>query len=1559
MKKALPNAYTVYLEPAESPELIRQRIIRRGDMSPQQARGRASKIPSHIRSSKMMNFNKRIITRQGQFDSIALEIMNDIPKSNPGLPFRVPESARPEMERRLTEMMMQPGYKPLTIKEAINEGIYDDQPSDFSYAQGEYEEFLEEIEKGDMDEAFAEYSDVEGHVAYWLYTNHGIEVPMYNTIHVEKTRKRVEVFADIFAQFGLKMDSKYLKGGSNFQKTTKVRLALETAAKDQGKSFNATDEEIRDAIDKAVPDVVMENPFGRFRKMVKKPRTPIFSSSPEKMEQYREDLRTYNQYRDKINQMEEADRILKEDPTALDPINVETLRIGGVTIPISGDIDKLTDYEKQQLGYQARMEGYTAGDGGSYRRPQDVFVDRGGSAYLDRVTKRSILAPLGKEVNVSKVTRPLMLEATRVTRAEETGSSATQGKYIELVLRRNFAKIKDKIDNARAVIVPRNQIGNINLDAVDVAQARINDMIANFDKLEEEDRVTSGRYKPKGGSGAVQSLRVRLEKQQQRTGEAYDQVSLNLKPGEQMLLDLYDSISMVSMTTTLDHEFTHRADQQSYLQDVDFSRYEYDKDGKPKIIPGSFLGEAYVGSSTLDVEGSNWKKRDPTEVEMHSTKMMEGSAQQIEQVHEYAGLDTYYITDNNYLGVLFYKSVMSKDEFSRFYRIPRFDEDGLETVEFQEAYALESIGDINQYLPDKEVLEFYVVEARDNQQAKVRIKEHLGLISKEKDLKPIIFVNPRNNPAFPSKYYNAHLYASGSRDPFFPGDVPVAPPDLLRGNPSKKPVSVRIEESPNKEKKMVAYFYDKDGKKVKTTHFGARGMSDYTQHKDPKRMKRYLARHGKMGEDWKDPTTAGALSRWILWGKPSLRESFNDYKKKFRLEGVMTVTNTRMNPNRIPKKYEGQDPSEHSDLFTDEDPKGTIQGLGFKDKETAERSINIIKRSGKTHAHKIQAAMAMEQRARFHAHQTPGIRAGQKVYAKFIEEMKKKTKEMRKNPPKISHYPDPDPESPKDMQRIDLHEEGKNIGFLLWYRKDDKTWIHYVNVRKAHRGKNLGRLLINELLSKTKGEKIHLHAPIGTPREHLVQWYESMGFKLLEGDTNEMVLQNPSRTPEGRKIPKKYLKGLNSEEMAIAAREIDKGYKYDLDDPKAYEEWKSDIKAKARGYKTVPSKYKKKFIKMYGPLPEKGEFLDKMAKATGIKKSILKKVYDKGLAAWATGHRVGVAPHQWATGRVYSFVTLGNTVKKGNKKMPDYSLAVEAGLVKKNPNEAPGNRIFNEPLLEALEVAEGYMRSMGKTYKTTVPIMRLNEPLLRRMAKAYNETPNGYDDPKTIKSYEAFIKETNAQFLAIRKAGYDVELDDDDPYRSSQHMIDDLRDNKRLKIFSAEAGFGSKPITDEQRKKNVLLRRTKHKDINGKTLLVEEMFRFTHDFFGHALKGNGFGPIGEENAWSSHSMMYSPLARPAMTTETRAQFAWTFYSGANDGVVKARRLANKLRREGKLDEAEKLRKEIQGKFLYPDQKMILLPKEFTENTYPLDNPGEWRHGKMMDEDKDPFSSMFA
>ena len=90
-----------------------------------------------------------------------------------------------------------------------------------------------------------------------------------------------------------------------------------------------------------------------------------------------------------------------------------------------------------------------------------------------------------------------------------------------------------------------------------------------------------------------------------------------------------------------------------------------------------------------------------------------------------------------------------------------------------------------------------------------------------------------------------------------------------------------IKSSTNQSKKLMAIFY-KDNIKIKTIHFGARGMSDYTIHKDDKRKQRYISRHTKR-ENWNDPMTAGALSRWILWNKPTLRESIEDYKKKFKL----------------------------------------------------------------------------------------------------------------------------------------------------------------------------------------------------------------------------------------------------------------------------------------------------------------------------------------------------------------------------------------------------------------------------------------------------------------------------------------------------------------------------------------------------------------------------------------------------------------------------------------------------------------------------------------------------
>ena len=62
-------------------------------------------------------------------------------------------------------------------------------------------------------------------------------------------------------------------------------------------------------------------------------------------------------------------------------------------------------------------------------------------------------------------------------------------------------------------------------------------------------------------------------------------------------------------------------------------------------------------------------------------------------------------------------------------------------------------------------------------------------------------------------------------------------------------------------------------------------------------------------------------------------------------------------------------------------------------------------------------------------------------------------------------------------------------------------------------------------------------------------------------------------------------------------------------------------------------------------LNEKIKGLVKKAEKSGISYGILKKVYDRGMAAWRTGHRPGTTPQQWAFARVNSFITGGGARK--------------------------------------------------------------------------------------------------------------------------------------------------------------------------------------------------------------------------------------------------------------------------------------------------------------------------
>ena len=92
-------------------------------------------------------------------------------------------------------------------------------------------------------------------------------------------------------------------------------------------------------------------------------------------------------------------------------------------------------------------------------------------------------------------------------------------------------------------------------------------------------------------------------------------------------------------------------------------------------------------------------------------------------------------------------------------------------------------------------------------------------------------------------------------------------------------VSVQLYPSTRTSKKIMAVFTLDNGR-TRTVHFGSAGASDYTQHRDPVRKQRYLARHAPR-EDWDNPMTAGALSRWVLWNKETLNDAIGEYIQRF------------------------------------------------------------------------------------------------------------------------------------------------------------------------------------------------------------------------------------------------------------------------------------------------------------------------------------------------------------------------------------------------------------------------------------------------------------------------------------------------------------------------------------------------------------------------------------------------------------------------------------------------------------------------------------------------------
>ena len=154
--------------------------------------------------------------------------------------------------------------------------------------------------------------------------------------------------------------------------------------------------------------------------------------------------------------------------------------------------------------------------------------------------------------------------------------------------------------------------------------------------------------------------------------------------------------------------------------------------------------------------------------------------------------------------------------------------------------------------------------------------------------------------------------------------------------------------------------------------------------------------------------------------KTPFKDVINDYFEKVGLEGedkqnvldlwtkrlkALSLPSIQEAAKRIPQKTKSGKKlpaSKHSDLYTDEDPKGTITGLGFKDASTAREGVSKINKAKTTHAHKVQATLVMKQRAKVAIERTKdpekkkSLQAAYKIWSDKLEQLKRKTKSMKK-----------------------------------------------------------------------------------------------------------------------------------------------------------------------------------------------------------------------------------------------------------------------------------------------------------------------------------------------------------------------------------------------------------------------------------------------------------------------------------------------------------------------------------------------------------------------------------
>jgi hypothetical protein len=247
------------------------------------------------------------------------------------------------------------------------------------------------------------------------------------------------------------------------------------------------------------------------------------------------------------------------------------------------------------------------------------------------------------------------------------------------------------------------------------------------------------------------------------------------------------------------------------------------------------------------------------------------------------------------------------------------------------------------------------------------------------------------------------------------------------------------------------------------------------------------------------------------------------------------------------------------------------------------------------------------------------------------------------------------------------------------------------------------------------------------------------------------------------------------------------------------------------------------------------------------------------------------------------------------------------------PEMAPSSLLKQAPIGRAFDLAVSedpqYKKSIFEAYGQAMP-----EVIEQSGAKNYDQLVEA--------AYRQLAKETDAQFrrlpvsMSFHRAG-------EGNYSDSKDMLRDVYGNRHLYVFQ---GGDPHPFLNQV------------DPVTG--LNDNEKFRAVHDFFGHAIHGNQFGPKGEETAWLAHSQMYSPLARLAMSTETRGQNSVVNYTPLNAQLkrslseVEGRIMEARRRNQtDDLKDLQAIKRDLFNQFQFAPQQGLLLPPEMIRPDY--------------------------